>query len=137
MTSRAELERLVTMRASNRCEYCRMHQALQGGTFHLEHVLPKSRGGETTLDNLAWACPGCNLRKSNRVEVKDPTCNANVPLFNPRTDIWHEHFVWDDYQATGLTLIGKATIAALQMNDDRRQLIRQAEQTFGLFPPDT
>lgn len=63
--SLAELTRLARERAGDRCEYCRMVQALQGGTFHLEHVQPVSLGGRTHLDNLAWACPACNLCKSN------------------------------------------------------------------------
>jgi 5-methylcytosine-specific restriction endonuclease McrA len=60
-----------------------MHQALQGATFHIEHVVPCSRGGADEPDNLAWACPGCNLHKSDRVEVVDPETGAIVPLFNP------------------------------------------------------
>ena len=92
MISQAELERQVEHRAGRRCEYCRMHQSLQGATFHLEHVIPKSRGGITELSNLAWACPGCNLRKSDRVEIVDSSTGGAVALFHPRLHIWHEHF---------------------------------------------
>ena len=35
MTTRREIERRVAMRAVGRCEYCRMHQSLQGATFHV------------------------------------------------------------------------------------------------------
>ena len=135
MSSLAELERQVAERADNRCEYCRMHQSLQGATFHLEHILPRSRGGSTEPANVAWACPGCNLRKSDRVEVTDPATAARVPLFHPRQHAWNEHFHWDDYNLVAVTPIGSATIAALQLNDERRIRIRQAEQMFGLFPP--
>lgn len=72
MTSRRDIARQAEDRAGGRCEYCRMHQSLQGATFHLEHVVPHSRGGDAQLDNLAWACPSCNLHKSNRVESVDP-----------------------------------------------------------------
>jgi hypothetical protein len=137
MTSRAELERQVAGRADDRCEYCRMHQSLQGAQFHLEHVVPRVRGGITELNNLAWACPGCNLRKSDRVDVTDPETGLNVPIFHPRLNAWHEHFAWDEYQIIGLTATGRATIAALDFNQPRRIQIRQAEQTFGIFPPDT
>lgn len=137
MTSRSELERLVAARAADRCEYCRMHQSLQGTQFHLEHVVPSSRGGATDLENLAWACPGCNLRKSDRIEVIDDETGVAIRLFSPRLQNWREHFAWDDYQIVGLTDIGRATIAALDFNHERRIRIRQAEQTFGLFPPDT
>jgi hypothetical protein len=134
-TSRVELERQVAQRAADRCEYCRMHQSLQGARFHLEHVVPKSRGGATDPENLAWACPGCNLRKSDRVEATDPEADDTVPLFHPRTQAWDTHFAWDDYQIVGLTAIGRATVVALDLNQPRRLRIRQAEQTFGLFPP--
>ncbi len=135
MTSCAELERQVEQCASGRCEYCRMHQSLQGARFHLEHVVPSLRGGPTDLANLAWACPGCNLRKSDRVEAIDSDTGATVPLFHPRLHSWREHFAWDDYQVVGLTPVGRATIVALDLNQSRRVRIRQAEQTFGLFPP--
>src|SRR5436309_11270126 len=84
----------VEARAEGRCEYCRMHQALQGATFHVEHILPSSRGGATDLDNLAWSCPGCKLRKSDRIGALDPESGTPAPLFNPRTDRWSEHFRW-------------------------------------------
>ena len=137
MTSQAELQRQVEHRAGGRCEYCRMHQSLQGAAFHLEHVIPKSRGGVTEFSNLAWACPGCNLHKSDRVEIPDPDTGVMVALFSPRLHAWHEHFAWDDYQIVGLTPMGRALIAAFHLNHDRRIRIRQAEQLFGLFPPES
>lgn len=137
MTSRSELEREVSLRAANRCEYCRMHQSLQGASFHLEHVIPTSRGGESDLQNLAWSCPGCNLRKSNRIEAPDPESGTMASLFHPRKDSWSGHFVWDDYQLVGRTPCGRATVAAFDLNHERRIRIRQAEQMFGLFPPET
>jgi hypothetical protein len=137
MTSRAELERLAANRAADRCEYCLMHQSLQGARFHLEHIVPTTRGGNTELQNLAWACPSCNLRKSDRVQVVDPECDGTVPLFNPRSHSWNEHFAWDDYHIVGLSSIGVATIVALDLNHPRRVRIRQAEQIFGLFPPES
>lgn len=113
-----------------------MHQSLQGATFHLEHITPQSRGGESTLENLAWACPGCNLHKSDRTQVPDPATNELVALFNPREHRWSDHFRWDECRITPLTVIGRATVAALDLNHPRRIRIRQAEQLFGLFPPD-
>ena len=137
MRSRAELERVVSQRAAERCEYCGMHQNLQGTRFHLEHVIPISRGGATASDNLAWGCPGCNLRKSDRVEAIDLMTSNSVALYSPRLHRWSDHFVWDDYQIVGQTAIGRATVAVLDMNHAaRRMRIRQAEQTFGLFPPE-
>jgi hypothetical protein len=135
MTSRRDIQRHVEARAAGRCEYCRMHQSLQGATFHVEHVVPQSRGGHFQHDNLAWACPSCNLRKANRVEVVDPDTGNQVPLFSPRADTWDEHFRWEGYRIVGQTPIGRASVAALDLNHLRRLQIRQAEELFDLFPP--
>jgi hypothetical protein len=134
MSSWVEIVRLVESRADGRCEYCRMHQALQGATFHVEHIVPLSQGGLSELHNLAWACPGCNLRKADRILVADPDSLIQVALFHPRHDQWSEHFRWEGYQIVGLTPVGRATVWALDLNQPRRLLIRQAEERFGLFP---
>lgn len=137
MNVSAELARQVRSRAKGRCEYCRMHESLQGATFHVEHVLPRSLGGQSTLDNLAWACPSCNLHKSDRITAPNPETSESVPLFDPRRDSWETHLKFSGYEINGKTEIGKALIAAFQMNHERRQKIRQAEALFNLFPPES
>jgi hypothetical protein len=55
----------VLSRDEFRCQYC-------GGTpqdgyvLHVDHVIPRSRGGATTEENLITACLLCNLGKSDR-----------------------------------------------------------------------
>lgn len=132
----AETARRVAARAADRCEYCRMHQSLQGATFHIEHVRPRSAGGSDMPDNLALACPSCNLGKSNRTAAPDPDTGDVVPLFDPRTDRWADHFRWDGHWVEPVTATGRATAAALDLNHPRRVRIREAERLFGLFPPD-
>jgi hypothetical protein len=112
-----------------------MHQSLQGATFHIEHVVPRGRGGNSDPENLSLACPSCNLHKADRVDFVLVQGHPAIALFNPRTDIWNEHFEWEDYQLIGKTNVGLATIRMLDLNHDRRIKIRQAEQIFGLFPP--
>lgn len=133
--NRPSVEQQVQSRAGDRCEYCRMHQSLQGASFHVEHISPKSRGGDSTLNNLAWACPSCNLRKSDRVELSDPDSGELVFLFNPRLNDWDTHFRWNGYELVGQSAVGRATISALDLNHPRRLRIRQAEEIFDLFPP--
>lgn len=135
MSAGGELAWLVQERAGRRCEYSLMHQALQGATFHLEHVLPRARGGAAELGNLAWACPGCNLHKADRTDAVDPESGAVVPFFNPRADRWAEHFCFDGYQLIGQTPVGWAAVSVLGLNHPRRVLIREAEELLGLFPP--
>jgi hypothetical protein len=112
-----------------------MHQALQGASFHIEHINPQSAGGPDTPENLALACPGCNLKKSNRLTPPDPETGEEVPLFNPRADHRDDHFAWDGYRVVGQTAVGRATVAAFDLNHPRRVRIREAEEHFALFPP--
>jgi len=112
-----------------------MHQSLQGATFHVEHIIPSSMGGDSEEANLAWCCPSCNLHKSSNMEAIDPISGNLVTLYNPRRDKWEEHFEWAKYQLGGRTPTGRATVNALHLNHPRRVLIRQAEELFDLFPP--
>jgi HNH endonuclease len=130
----AETARAVEERAGGRCEYCRMHQSLQGATFHVEHIVPRCRGGDSELVNLAWCCPSCNLHKSDRVELADPDGGGLVRLYHPRRMAWDEHFEWDGFRIAGRTPAGRATVDALDLNHSRRVRIREAEAMFGLFP---
>src|ERR1035437_6502928 len=53
----------VRRRAGNRCEYCRLPQGAFPRGFHIEHIVARQHGGPTRLDNLAFACWSCNLKK--------------------------------------------------------------------------
>jgi len=134
MNVSAETLRVVEARAGGRCEYCRMAQSLQGTTFHVEHIVPRSRGGDSSVENLAWCCPSCNLHKATRLEATDPITRSTVRLFHPRRDEWVEHFEWSGYEIVGRSPIGRATVQLLDLNDSRRLLIRRAEEMLGLFP---
>jgi CRISPR/Cas system Type II protein with McrA/HNH and RuvC-like nuclease domain len=112
-----------------------MHQSLQGAAFHIEHIIPRSVSGKDSLENLALACPSCNLNKSNRTEAIDIEADATVALFHPRAMNWREHFQFQRFEIVGQTAIGRATCAALKFNQPRRIKIRQAEAIFKLFPP--
>ena len=135
MTVPENLSRAVRARAGGRCQYCLMHESLQGATFHIEHVIPKGRGGHSDLENLALACPGCNLHKSSRTTAIDPATGEEVPLFHPIRQLWSQHFNFKGYQIEGLTAVGRATVEALNLNHSRRQRIREVEEAFGLYPP--
>jgi len=112
-----------------------MHQSLQGATFHIEHVKPRSQGGGSDFENLALCCPACNLHKAARTHLTDPESGSVVAVYNPREQLWSEHFTWEKFQLVGLTAVGRALIDALQLNHTRKIDIRRAEETFGLFPP--
>ncbi len=52
----------VFLRDGFQCAYCGAHDQL---TF--DHVVPRSKGGRTTWDNIVAACSPCNLRKGNKL----------------------------------------------------------------------
>lgn len=125
---------LVHARACERCEFCHLPQESQAAAFHIDHVWPKSRGGLTDADNLALVCVACSLRKAARIEAVDPRTRKRVPLFNPRTDIWAEHFRWTrSLYLRGRTPLGRATVAALALNDPQLHSVRTLLARFGLF----
>jgi len=109
----------VVDRAGNACEYCRLPQLGQVARFPVDHVVPRSEGGLTELENLALACPHCNAFKWAHTTWPDPESGLPVPLYNPRTQVWADHFEWTDSHGitlVGRTACGRATIACLQMN---------------------
>jgi HNH endonuclease len=135
MSIPAALAAHVRERAEGRCEYCGMCQSLQGATFHIEHITPRTCGGATEAANLALTCPGCILHKSDRSHAPDPETGAPCALFHPRRAEWDSHFRLEGTMLRGLTATGRASIAALDLNHTRRQRVRQAETMFGLSPP--
>ena len=86
--------------------------------MEIEHIVPESRGGPTTEENLWLACAICNRHKGRRTTVKDPASGQQVSLFNPRQQEWAEHFAWIEAgtQIAGLTAIGRGTVEALDLN---------------------
>src|SRR5207237_7705073 len=86
--------------------------------FQLDHITARQHGGSSTLSNLAWTCAHCNLHKGPNLTGIDPLTGIVVPLFNPRSDAWVDHFTWSGGIALGLTPTGRATVRTLAFNDD-------------------
>jgi hypothetical protein len=119
------IRQLVCDRAGNRCEYCLLPQKYAVVVrFHVEHIRARQHGGDDAPANLALACPHCNRFKGPHLTSYDPETDELVPLFNPRTQSWHEHFALDDVMVVGLTPIGRATVRLLNMNSEDRLKVR-------------
>ncbi len=105
----------VYQRANGCCEYCRTCEANTGQTMQVDHIDPD---GEDALDNLCLACWNCNNHKRQAIEADDPKTGEVVLLFNPRKDIWAEHFEWGEgaLLILGRTASGRATVERLKMN---------------------
>ena len=131
----ASLRELVVERAANQCEYCGLSQAGQVATFHIDHIIPIVAGGETAASNLALACVSCSLHKAARLAAQDPETGDDVPIYNPRSQGWYDHFAWQDVRVVGMTPTGRATVAALDLNRAIILEIRAEEIVFGRHPP--
>lgn len=71
--TRALSRKNILLRDRNQCQYCGV--VLPSGELTLDHVVPRSRGGNSTWENLVACCHACNRRKGNRMlsEIEDMT----------------------------------------------------------------
>jgi hypothetical protein len=129
---------LVNERAKGCCEYCMSQEKYASQAFSIEHIHPEALGGSHDLENLALACQGCNNYKYTKVKAIDPESGQIVDLFNPRQDLWVEHFSWNENFTViiGISSKGRATVSTLRMNRDflinQRILFRQ----HNIHPPE-
>jgi hypothetical protein len=106
--------------------------------LELEHIIPLAKGGSDDEENLWLACPICNGHKSDKIDAADPETGERAPLFNPRTQVWSEHFTWTDdgLRIVGKTPAGRATVIALRLSDDPDAiLVRSYWVLAGWHPP--
>jgi hypothetical protein len=124
-------------RAHGCCEYCRAQERYSPDSFSVEHILPLAKGGDTRLENLAFACQGCNSRKYTITEALDPVTHQSVALYHPRRDSWPEHFAWNDdcTLILGLTPTGRATVEKLHLNRTGLVNLRRILFALGEHPP--
>src|SRR5689334_5783093 len=103
------LRRYVAERTEHRCGYCQTQQQLIGMPLEIEHIIPEAIGGESTEANLWLACPSCSRHKATTTHATDRVTGVNVPLFNPRFQLWSDHFRWTErgLYIRGLTPIGR------------------------------
>jgi 5-methylcytosine-specific restriction endonuclease McrA len=90
--------RNIFFRDRNRCQYC--GRVFAQAELNLDHVVPLSRGGTSSWENVVCACIPCNSRKGNRTPheagmqlVRAPRRPAGHPVLRagwigPRYDEW-------------------------------------------------
>ncbi len=98
----------VFLRDRFTCQYCGEPGPTQQLTF--DHIVPRSRGGRTTWENVVTACSSCNLRKGGRLSkaasmfprhnVTQPTSwqlQENGRSFPPNFlhESWGDFLYWD------------------------------------------
>jgi 5-methylcytosine-specific restriction endonuclease McrA len=74
--------RSIFERDKSTCQYC--GTKLAKSELTIDHVMPRSRGGRDTWDNLVLACVKCNVRKGDRTPIE-----ADMPLIRrPHKPAW-------------------------------------------------
>lgn len=103
----------------------------------MEHILPRSLEGTDDRHNLAASCYRCNEFKGAKTHAVDPEMGQLVALFNPRTQIWTEHFSWVNggTHIAGITPTGRAMVMALRLNNENIIEARAIWIESGWHPP--
>lgn len=72
----------ILLRDDETCQYC----GKRGRDLTLDHIIPRSRGGQSTWENLVASCKSCNGRKGSRL-LKE----ANMRLLRPPRALTQEY----------------------------------------------
>jgi hypothetical protein len=120
-----------------RCQYCLTTEDNSGIRLTYDHIIPRSKGGATSFENVCLACSACNEHKGGATLALDGVTGEVVPLFHPRAQRWSDHFAWsaDATFVEGLTATGRATLIALRMNHPRIVVARGRWARMGWHPP--
>lgn len=79
--TRALSRKNILMRDRYTCQYC--HRVMPSGELTLDHVIPRSRAGESSWENLVACCHPCNNRKGNRTPEEAGMKLSRAPRLQP------------------------------------------------------
>ncbi|MEJ7616626.1 MAG: HNH endonuclease signature motif containing protein [Pyrinomonadaceae bacterium] len=103
-----------------------LYQARLFIPHEIDHVVAEKHDGTTEPDNLALTCWRCNRHKGSDLGSFDPQTQIFSLLFNPRRQVWTEHFIFQGEQIAGLTPEGRTTVNLLRLNSDERLAERRS-----------
>ena len=128
----SDLRRRISERAGHRCEYCHLPDGSAMNRHEPDHIVPRQHGGDSGENNLALACFRCNRYKGPNVGSFDPFTGDLVPLFNPRKQLWPEHFELQFGKIVPLTPEARVTVKLLRINHPSRISERNAFIAVGI-----
>ncbi|WP_229599773.1 HNH endonuclease [Runella slithyformis] len=111
-------------KANGCCEYCLQSNEFSFIPHQIDHIISIKHGGQTTPDNLAYACFSCNNAKGSDIGTILLPDKTFIRLFNPREDVWQDHFEMENGVIYAKSDIGKATVKVLNLNDINRIIER-------------
>lgn len=131
----ASLRRQVILRAGRLCEYCLTPDGVSFYAHEIDHIIAEKHGGASDSENLAFACWRCNRHKGSDLTSIDPDTGGVVSLFNPRTQLWSDHFRIDGARILPVTAEGRVSATLLQFNQPARIVERLGMIEKGQYPP--
>jgi len=79
--------RNIFARDENRCQYC--GERFPTNELTIDHVVPRSRGGDSSWKNLVCACVDCNVKKGGRIPKEAHMKLVRPPVRPPRSPVLH------------------------------------------------
>ena len=76
----------------------------------------------------------CNRNKGSDIGSVVANSTELIRFYNPRIDVWNEHFSLDGLVITPLTKIGEATVRIFQMNHEDQLMERETLSRVGRYP---
>ena len=89
--------RNIFARDNNQCQYC--GRKFPTSELSLDHVMPRSQGGQTTWENIVCACVDCNVRKGGRTPKQAHMCLIRKPEKPKRSPMLNLKLTHRKYQS--------------------------------------
>ena len=123
----SEARKILAEDFKNICGYCGKDSHIMHERFHVDHFVPVSLNPERENDyyNLVWACPKCNLIKSNKwpTENKEIANDGNKGFVDPATEEYDKHIERNEQgYICGKTLLGRNICENLNFHIRRTDL---------------
>ncbi|WP_266367405.1 HNH endonuclease [Tellurirhabdus rosea] len=120
------LRQRVAERAFFQCVYCLFPEENTFFRHQVDHIISLKHGGTSEFANLAYSCWLCNSFKGSDIASIDWSNGQLFRFYNPRVDVWSEHFKLNQLVIDPLSSIGAVTAAIFRFNDPERIEERKA-----------
>lgn len=92
----------LLQQAEGKCEYCGVK--VNEKTAMIDHKIPLSKGGTSTIENLAIACPKCNILKADRIFG-----SISNPVVESAAKLWLQAFI----KSPRITVVASLIVSSL------------------------